>query len=244
MTQKGKNIFWNIITNTCRFILAGVFLFSGFVKAVDPQGTALKIKDYAVAMGMSEQRDSAYFTFVAFTLLAFEFIIGTTLLLGIRRKISSLLAVAFLCIMTPLTLYLAIANPVSDCGCFGDAWVLTNWQTFFKNLILLAAAIVVFREKMRMPPFAKHAFQSLAPLYTLIYILLYAAYCHTHLPSIDFRPYKIGTDILKATHKGDENGDFLDFSLMEPTALEVVTDSILLSHKYLFLLIIAKILTI
>ncbi len=241
MTQKGKNIFWNIITNTCRFILAGVFLFSGFVKAVDPQGTALKIKDYAVAMGMSEQRDSAYFTFVAFTLLAFEFIIGTTLLLGIRRKISSLLAVAFLCIMTPLTLYLAIANPVSDCGCFGDAWVLTNWQTFFKNLILLAAAIVVFRKKMRMPPFAKHAFQSLAPLYTLIYILLYAAYCHTHLPSIDFRPYKIGTDILKATHKGDENGDFLDFSLMEPTALEDVTDSILLSHKYLFLLITPRI---
>ena len=82
---------------------------------------------------------------VGIVLSAIEFSVGVFLFLGIRRKVASALALLLMVVMTPLTLYLALANPVSDCGCFGDAWILTNWQTFGKNVVLLVAAVSVFK---------------------------------------------------------------------------------------------------
>ncbi len=241
MTAKSKHIIWGVGVNLCRFILAIVFIFSGFVKAIDPQGTALKIKDYAVSFGFSETTYGFYFFLLALLLAATEFVLGTSLLLGIRRKITSSVVLLFMVVMTPLTLYLAIANPVSDCGCFGDAWKLTNWETFWKNVVLLAASFIVFGHKMRVIPFVKYGFQWMAPLYSLIYILIFSIYCDTHLPVIDFRPYKIGTDLRQAIYEPGPEDELLDFALYDSENLDDITDLVLTDSNYTFLLIAPRI---
>ena len=141
METEKKHIIQKVWVNACRFLLAGMFIFSGFVKAVDPLGFFYKIQDYLAAFGMSSWFPSYLPLLFAVILSAVEFSVGVFLFFGIRRKLSATLVLLLMGFMTPLTLYLALANPVSDCGCFGDAWVLTNWQTFGKNVVLLAASI-------------------------------------------------------------------------------------------------------
>jgi hypothetical protein len=97
--------------------------------------------------------------------------------------------------MTPLTLYLAIANPVTDCGCFGDALILSNWATFFKNLILLAAAIVLFKGSKLITRIFSRKFNLTIVLWVYIFILGVSVFCYSYLPVLDFRPYKIGVNI-------------------------------------------------
>ena len=116
-----------------RIIFGGVFLFSGFVKAIDPVGSAYKFDDYFAAFGLSAL--DIFSLPLAFTVAAFEFFLGANTLLGSYKKSVPFLDLLFMLFMTPLTLYLAIANPVSDCGCFGDALILSNWETFFKNIV-------------------------------------------------------------------------------------------------------------
>ena len=132
-----KHIVGKVWVNLCRFLLGALFIFSGFVKAVDPLGFFYKIQDYLTAFGMISWFPSYAPLLVGIVLSAIEFSVGVFLFLGIRRKVASALALLLMVVMTPLTLYLALANPVSDCGCFGDAWILTNWQTFGKNVVLL-----------------------------------------------------------------------------------------------------------
>ena len=131
--------------NLCRFLLAGVFIFSGFVKVNDPYGFAYKIQDYLEAWGLLQitPQFAPYIGSMAMGIL--EFTLGVYLLFGIHRKAVCTLFFLLMAFMTPLTLWLAIANPISDCGCFGDAVILTNWETFGKNVVLLIAAITVFR---------------------------------------------------------------------------------------------------
>jgi Predicted membrane protein len=179
-----------IIVEICRYLLAGVFLFSGYVKAVDPWGVVYKNLDYFEALGLT------FFNFsaipFAFFLFALEFALGICLLLGIYRRFSSVLILLFMLFMTPFTLYLAITNPVTDCGCFGEAWVITNWQTFSKNVVLLLAALIVFLRYKRMTPFFSRKSESLALLWSGIFILGFSFYCFLYLPTLDFRPYKKG----------------------------------------------------
>ena len=129
----------------CRFLLAGVFIFSGFIKANDPYGTAYKIQDYLEAWGFQHLIPDAFPYLGAMAMGVFEFALGFYMLFGIHRRITPTLMLAVMSFMTPLTLWLAIANPISDCGCFGDAVKLTNWETFWKNIVLLIAAISVFK---------------------------------------------------------------------------------------------------
>ena len=104
--------------------------------------------------------------------------------------------------MTPLTLWLAIANPISDCGCFGDAVKLTNWETFWKNIVLLIAAISVFKwRKTGIVKLVSEKVDWLVALYGVVFIIIYTLYCIRELPVFDFRPYHIGADI----RKGMEN---------------------------------------
>ena len=118
--------------NVSRFLLAVVFIFSGFVKAVDPLGSFYKIQDYLTAFGMAAWFPTYLQLLFAIVLSALEFSVGVFLFLGIKRRFATTMALLLMIVMTPLTLYLALVNPVSDCGCFGDAWVLTNWETFGK----------------------------------------------------------------------------------------------------------------
>jgi uncharacterized membrane protein YphA (DoxX/SURF4 family) len=180
-----------IIVEFCRFFLGAVFIFSGFVKAVDPMGTMYKNLDYLSAFGLDIFNFAALP--MAFAQLAVEFAMGVCLLLGVYRRFHTILFLAFMCFMTPLTLYLAIKNPVTDCGCFGDALIITNWQTFGKNIFLLAASFVVFFEYKRITPF----FIKKLPLTLFVYafILSISLYCYLYLPVLDFRPYKIGANI-------------------------------------------------
>ncbi|NLI37414.1 MAG: triose-phosphate isomerase [Bacteroidales bacterium] len=184
--------------NICRTILAVVFLFSGFVKAVDPMGTQYKIEDYLQAFGMLSIQHSIIPLLLSIGIAMLEFIIGAFFLLGIRRVTASLLSLVLMIFYTPLTLYIAIKNPVSDCGCFGDALILTNWETFFKNVILLICAVLVWRYKGLIYRFVSEKFDWLVSLYSCLFALAFCSYCLYYLPVLDFRPYKIGTNIPEA----------------------------------------------
>lgn len=181
--------------NICRFVLAVVFIFSGFVKAIDPLGFFYKIQDYLTAFGLISWFPGYWPLLFAVLLAAVEFCAGMYLFLGIRRRISSSLALLLMLVMTPLTLYLAIANPVSDCGCFGDAIVLTNWQTFGKNVVLLIAAVTVVWKWREVVRFISLKLEWILSLYTILFVFALAFYCLRNLPLFDFRPYKIGTNI-------------------------------------------------
>lgn len=176
-------------------MLATLFIFSGFVKAVDPLGSFYKIQDYLAAFGIISWFPTYLPLLFAIILSSAEFCVGVFLFFGVRRKIASTLALLLMSVMTPLTLYLALANPVSDCGCFGDAWVLTNWQTFGKNIVLLIAAIAVFRERKLMFRFVTLKIEWMVSLYTLLFVFALSFYCLEYLPVLDFRSYKIGADI-------------------------------------------------
>lgn len=187
-----------VLTNVCRFFLAGMFIFSGFVKAIDPLGSMYKIQDYLEAFGLLSWMPSFFPLLFALILSTLEFFVGVTILFGIRKGVSTVLALVFMAFMTPLTLYLAIANPVSDCGCFGDAWVLTNWETFFKNIFLLFSAIILNKYRGLIIRFVSLKSEWLISLYTVLFIFLLSLYCLARLPIMDFRPYRIGTNIPEA----------------------------------------------
>ena len=186
-----------ILTTVSRFVLAVVFIFSGFVKAIDPLGTQYKIQDYIDAFGWAGVFPD-FVPFLASALLGMlEFCLGVYLFFGIRRIIAPRAVVALMAVMTPLTFWLALDNPVSDCGCFGDAVVLSNWETFWKNVVLLAMSVVVLKWRKRLFPLVTTRFDWLIALYGFVYILCMTIYCYRELPVFDFRPYYVGADIRK-----------------------------------------------
>ena len=197
MKVKNLHIIQEVIANISRFILAAAFIFSGFVKAVDPLGFQYKIQDYLAAFGMASWFPSFFQLLGGIALSAIEFSIGIFLFFGVRRTVASTLALMLMSFMTPLTLYLAIFNPVSDCGCFGDAWVLTNWETFIKNVLLLLAAIGAFKGRKMLVRFISQKMEWLVSLYTLFFVFTLSFYCLDRLPVLDFRPYKVGKNILE-----------------------------------------------
>ena len=140
----------------------------------------------------------AFLPFLASVLQAMvEFCLGVYLLFGIRRRMTTLFVVLIMGVMTPLTLWLALSNPISDCGCFGDAVTLTNWETFGKNVFLLIAAASVFKWGNRITPLVTKRFDWLVAMYAFLYISGMTLYCYHELPVFDFRPYHIGADIRK-----------------------------------------------
>ncbi len=183
--------------NVSRLLLSVVFVLSGFVKLVDPRGTQYKLEDYFAAFGMADWMLYGLPLFLSIGLAVAEFSLGLYMFYGIRRKTTSGLLTLFLLIMTPLTLYLAIANPVSDCGCFGDAIRLTNWETFGKNIILLIAAVVTMRYHRHMTRFITERNQWLISMYTVVFALCLSLFCIYRLPVLDFRPYHIGANLRK-----------------------------------------------
>ena len=231
-----------VIVNIARGILAIVLILSGFVKAVDPLGTQYKIEDYLQAMGLtslSGPMGSWGALAVAVVLAAVEFCIGIFLLFAIRRRLSSRLALVIMAVMTPLTLWLALANPISDCGCFGDAIVLTNWQTLWKNVILLAAAIVVAKWPREMFRFVSESNQWIVVNYSVVFILVIAGWSLYDRPQFDFRPYHVGSDLRTGWNKmmEGEESPYADFFIERMDDGEDITEQVLGSEGYTFLLV-------
>ncbi len=180
-----------LVRNISRIFVGLVFVFSGFVKAVDPWGTAYKNNDYLLAMGL-ESIVSLSFA-LAVLLIAAEFLVGFSLIFNVNTKLASWGALIFMIIFTPLTLWLAIANPVSDCGCFGDAVKMTNWQTFYKNVIILALALIVFTQRNKFfNSFLSRNWQWAISGFGLVIVSAIMWYSYRHLPLIDFLPFKEG----------------------------------------------------
>jgi uncharacterized membrane protein YphA (DoxX/SURF4 family) len=187
-----KKIF-KITAIISRILVGLVFIFSGFVKAVDPLGSTYKFIDYFHAFNMPWLEPAAFPLSIA--LSGLEFLIGVCFLLFIQNKWATWGALLFMVFFTPLTLWLALNNPVHDCGCFGDAIILTNWQTFYKNIFISALVIISFIYKNSLTGWLKLKTEWLITAIIAILITSFSWYNYQHLPVMDFRPYKIGTHI-------------------------------------------------
>lgn len=176
-----------------RVLIGALFIFSGYVKLIDPMGSAIKFGDYFEAFSMH---------FLAPTALVFgillavaEVVLGLCMFFGIRMKEAAWGALLFMIFFTGLTFVLAVFNPVEDCGCFGDAIKLTNWETFYKNLIILPFVIFIFWQRRNYKPFTccKAEWAIFAGM--LIFSVGIAVYTYRHLPFIDFMAYSVGSNI-------------------------------------------------
>ncbi len=182
-----------MLKHISRLLLGLTFCFSGFVKGIDPWGSAYKFTDYFTAFHMP------WITSLAFALgvllAAAEFFVGVAFVFNFFMRITSWFMLAFMLFFTGLTLVIALTNPVSDCGCFGDALKITNWQTFYKNLVLITLAIIVFvrrnKFKSKKKPVLSVAFTGL----TMLVYFSIVFYSYNHLPIIDFSTYKVGVNI-------------------------------------------------
>lgn len=191
-----------------RVIVGVTFLFSGFVKAIDPLGFTYKIQDYLINLNLVELFQFALP--LAVILVVAEFALGALLLLGLYRKPVTILVALMMIFFTPFTFWVALTNPVEDCGCFGDALVISNWQTFYKNLIIVTGAIVlVVKWKLVTPLFSKQI-TPFAALFVALFGLLFALHNVYNLPVIDFRPYKKGANIPEQMYIDPEKADVME----------------------------------
>ena len=185
-----------VLVRLCRLIVGLVFIFSGYVKMLSPVGTSLIMSEYFAAFHIAFLQPLALAAGVALAIL--EFVTGVALLLRLRLRIFAWPALILISIFTPLTLYLAVFNPIADCGCFGEAIHLTNWQTFFKNLILLPCVIIIFVGR-------KSATLFRYPALEWVFIGLFAAYALSLVwyvscrePLREFTAYQLGKEIVAA----------------------------------------------
>jgi uncharacterized membrane protein YphA (DoxX/SURF4 family) len=185
-----------------RFLLGILFIFSGFVKAIDPLGSAYKFSDYFHAFGLSFLDGLALP--LAIFLAAFELVLGIVLILGYQKKRTYWVLLFFMTFFTVLTFILALTNPVSDCGCFGDAVIMTNWETFFKNLVFMIFVLILFRSRKKAVNVHRAEVEIL--WITIFFAGSFALSLNAfrHLPLLDFRPYHIGTHILSEMEVPDD----------------------------------------
>lgn len=196
---------FKLLTALCRVVMALTFIASGFSKSVDPWGTALKIGEYLSIYSLEYLQPAA----MAFSiwLCGAELMMGCMLLFKVRIRLISIFALLSMIFFTLLTFLSATLIPVEDCGCFGEALKLTPWQTFFKNLVLLPMAAVVW---WRYRPDRIFAFNLREVLLTLFFFggsMYLGYYCYRHLPLVDFLPYKVGVNIREAMHAAPDDGD-------------------------------------
>ena len=188
----------SILVILSRALLALTFIFSGFVKAIDPLGSQYKIAEYLEAVQLSTYIPDWAQLMISVGLAAIEFTLGMMILLAIRRRLASKISLFLMVVMTLVTLWLTVSNPIQDCGCFGDAIHLTNTQTFIKNLILLTAAIILSRWPLYQIRFVSKTNQWIAFYFTIVFIITASTLSLYNLPIFDFRPYYIGQNIKKA----------------------------------------------
>lgn len=217
------------IARICRIIVGLVFIFSGFVKSVDPYGTAYKLTEYLGIFGFNGLINSMPWIpiFISVVLCSLEFIVGIMLLSGLFKKTVNWVVCLMMLFFTVLTFIDALTNKVSDCGCFGDAIKLTNWETFFKNIILdILLVIAIVFDKLKSPKKITLLHGRLFLLISIILVVCFTLYNAIYEPLIDFRPWKEGNRMVAkkedqkppvsyATYKNNTTGKEKEFTMDE-----------------------------
>ena len=198
MTMKDTKLNYTLNV-VARWFVGLVFLFSSFTKGVDPMGTAFKVQEYMTAWSIGSltfEWALPFANLLSVGLICAEFVVGVLLIFNAYRRLSAWGLAAMMLFFTVTTLIDAITNKVTDCGCFGDAVKLTNWQTFWKNVVLDVPTvwIVLTRNLRRKRRFERDGIVFIAGA-TLM--LVFALYNIKHEPVVDFRPWKIGNRMIE-----------------------------------------------
>lgn len=184
-----------LLTHIARFIVGALFIFSGFIKLNDPLGFSYKLQEYFSAEVLNLEFLSPYALLLSVILVVVEILLGIALLLGYKKKITLWLLLAMIAFFTFLTFYSAYFNKVTDCGCFGDAIPLVPWESFIKDVILLVLILfLLWQQKYINPAFAKMVNTSIIFL-AFLASMSFGYYVLMHLPWLDFRAYKEGSNI-------------------------------------------------
>lgn len=188
-----------------RIIVGATFVISGFSKGVDPWGSVIKINEYLAVWGWDIP--SALVTVGAFVLIGMEFVFGMLLMMGCYRRVSVWILLLMMAFMLPLTLYIAVANPVADCGCFGDFLVVSNTVTFVKNILLTLALVYLAIFNTRLSGIYFPYVQWVVGGLLTLYIMVVAFVSYNVQPLIDFRRFAPGTSLLSASDDTDDEDE-------------------------------------
>lgn len=206
-----------------RLVVGGIFVFSGFAKAIDPWGTYYKVTEYLLTLGWDALANQALF--IAFALPAIELMLGVAIVVGAYRRSSPIAVLLLMCLMLPLTLWLAVTNAVPDCGCFGDALMLTNWATFGKNLLLTLGAIFLLAFGRQVPGVFGPAVQWMVMAATFVATMAIAWPGYFTQPLIDYRPYPTGTRLVSGQPSASDE-DYLFIYEKDGQEHEFTIDSV------------------
>ena len=188
-----------------KIVLGLTFLFSGFVKSVDVYGTTFKIVDYFHAFHLDIFQPLS--KLLAFGIVGLEFLLGILIIIGIYAKVVSKLVISIVFFMMLLTLYIALFNNVEDCGCFGDVLILSNWVTFFKNVVLLIFAFMFVIYHRLVTPLFSIKIRKYVLRYSFIYISGILLYNYIYEPLFDFRPNHVGAKLMPFDSINKKNKD-------------------------------------
>ncbi len=184
-----------VLVGFSRIFVAALFLFSGFIKLNDPVGFSYKLQDYFAEGVLNLEFLIPFALLIAIFIVIFEVIVGITLLLGYLPKFTVWSLLLMIVFFTFLTFYSAYFNKVTDCGCFGDALPLTPWESFTKDIILLFFILILFFGKKYITPILPKPSHKWIVFVCFTACLAFAYHVLMHMPTFDFRAYKIGTNI-------------------------------------------------
>lgn len=232
------------LVNLARIFVGVLFIFSGFVKMVDPLGFSYKLEEYFGPAVFNLEFLVRYSLILAVLLVIFELLVGVMLLLGYAIKFTKWSLLLMIIFFTFLTFYSAYFNKVTDCGCFGDAIPLDPWESFIKDVILLVLIILIFIKSEFIQPIFGKNFNKWAVFIVFIACLGISYQVLTHLPIIDFRAYKIGNNIadkrqapagdipsIQDFYIFDNNDEIADAVLQEEKLLMIISYNLDLSEK-------------
>ena len=197
LPSKNKGLF-GVVANVCRLLLALVFLLSGFLKAADPLGAAFKLQEYAELFSF-DALPGGLVLFGAMLLASFEFLLGVFMLTGAYRRLVPLLFVVVMLVFVPLSFYMWLNGSMDDCGCFGESIAVSPRDTFFKNIVLLLLAVIVYAGRSRFVLKVSCRCRWMLTLFSVVYIMLLNCFSYFHLPVVDFGHFAVGNDVRELT---------------------------------------------
>ncbi|MEM6686002.1 MAG: BT_3928 family protein [Bacteroidota bacterium] len=206
-------IYGKVLTIFCQIFVGGLFIFSGFIKLNDPVGFSFKLTDYFAEDVLNLQFLSPYALWMAVFLVILEVILGVMILLSLFKKPVLWSLLGLIVFFTFLTFYSAYFDKVTDCGCFGDFWKLTPWESFTKDIILLVAIIILFLGIKHIKPVFPNKINIGIAAVSLLACIFFGRHVLNHLPVFDFRPYKIGANIMEGmAYPPDAKKDVVEYT--------------------------------